>query len=134
MRNVFNTSDEFDKCFNNDLLNFCKNHCVDCSDSGEFKEIISDIKIKNNRRGCKIAKLTLQTYAFVYQRLMDFAEGTFDYEKLATINFFESVHKLIIIKIHLHYSDVTGRIYKNPNFLALYTFFWVLTCFSNQRN
>ena len=51
----------------------------------------------------------LQTHAFVYQRLMDFPEGRFDYEALMTINFF--VYRLVNVKIHLHHSHVTGRIY-----------------------
>ena len=85
LQNAFNTCDEFGKCFNDDLLDFCKNHCANCSDFGELKEIISDIKIKNNRSGCKIAKIALQIYAFVYQRLMNFPEGSFDYESLTTI-------------------------------------------------
>ena len=48
LQNAFNTCDEFDECFNNNLLDFCKNDCADCSDFNEIKEIISDIKIKNN--------------------------------------------------------------------------------------
>ena len=32
LQNAFNTCDEFDECFNDDLLDFCKNHCADCSD------------------------------------------------------------------------------------------------------
>ena len=42
---------------------------------------------------------------------MDFLQGRFDYETLITINFFESIHRLIIVKIHLHHSHVTGKIY-----------------------
>ena len=69
-----------------------------------MKELISDVN------GSKIPKFTLQTYAFVYQRLMDFPEGRFDYEILMAINFFESIHKIINVKIHLHHSHVTGKI------------------------
>ena len=53
----------------------------------------------------------LQIWAFVYQRLIDFPECKLDYKTLTTINFFESVHKLTNVKIHLHYSHMTGRIY-----------------------
>ena len=42
---------------------------------------------------------------------MDFPQGRFDYEALATINFFESIHRLINVKIHLHHSHVTGENY-----------------------
>ena len=66
LQNAFNTCDEFDECFNDDLLNFCKNDCADCSDFNELKEVISGIKIKNKRSRCKIAKFMLQIYAFVH--------------------------------------------------------------------
>ena len=85
-------------------LIFFKIHCADRSDFNEMKDLISDVN------GSKIPKFTLQTYAFVYQRLMDFPEGRFDYEILMTINFFESIHKIINVKIHLHHSHVTGKI------------------------
>ena len=42
---------------------------------------------------------------------MDFSEGRFDYETLSALNFFEGIHRLIDVKIHLHDSHVTGRIY-----------------------
>ena len=40
---------------------------------------------------------------------MDFPHGRFDYETLAASNLFESVHRIINIKIHLHHSHVTGK-------------------------
>ena len=42
---------------------------------------------------------------------MDFPQGSFDYETLTTIIFFESFHRLINVKIHLHHSHVTSKIY-----------------------
>ena len=67
------------------------------------------MKIKN--KCCtKIPKFTLQTYAFVYQRLIDFLQGRFDYETTATTIFFENVHRIINVKIHLHHSHVTSKI------------------------
>ena len=58
-----------------------------------------------------VPKFKLQTYAFVYQGLMDFPKVKFDYETQTTINLFESIHKIINVKIHLHHSRVTGKIY-----------------------
>ena len=52
-----------------------------------------------------------EIYAFAYQRLMNFPQGRFNYETLTTLNFFESIHRLINVKIHLHHSHLTGRIY-----------------------
>ena len=54
----------------------------------------------------------LQTYAFVYQRLIDFPQEKFDYK---TVNFFDSVHRIINVKIHLHHSHVTGKIVGSAN-------------------
>ena len=51
-----------------------------------------------------------QMYAFVYQRLIDFPQGKFDYETVTTLNVFESVHKIINFKMHLHHSHVPGKI------------------------
>ena len=89
----------------------CKNHCANCSDFDELRDIISDVKIKNNRSLRKIPELMLQTYAFVYQRLMDFLQGKFYYETLTMTSFFESIHIIINVKIHLHHLLVTGKIY-----------------------
>ena len=52
----------------------------------------------------------LQVYAFVYQRLMDFPQRRFDYETLAANKLFDSVHKIINVKTHLHHSHITGKI------------------------
>ena len=41
---------------------------------------------------------------------MDFPLGKFDYETLTTNDLFIYVHKIISVKIHLHYSHVTGKI------------------------
>ena len=82
------------------LLDFRINHCADCSAFDELEDIISDAKIENNRNECKGPKFTPQIYVFVNQRLMDFPQGKFDYETLATIDFFESIHKIINVQIH----------------------------------
>ena len=57
-----------------------------------------------------IPKFTLQVYAFVYQRLMDFPQRRFDYETLTTKELFDSVHKIINKKTHLHHSHTSGKI------------------------
>ena len=53
---------------------------------------------------------TLQLYTYVYQKIMDFPQGKFDYEALTTNDLFIYVHKIINVKIHLHHSHVTGKI------------------------
>ena len=41
---------------------------------------------------------------------MDFPRGCFDYETLTTNDLFDSVHKIINVKTHLHHSHITGNI------------------------
>ena len=41
---------------------------------------------------------------------MDFPHGRFDIETLTTLNFFESVHRIINVKIHLHHLRAMGKI------------------------
>lgn len=53
--------------------------------------------------------MTLQVYAFVYQRLMDFPQRRFDYETLATNELFDLVRKMINVKTYLHHSHITGK-------------------------
>ena len=74
-----------------------------------MKEAIKDITIKD-KQGSKTSKFVLQMYVFVYQRIMDFPQGCFDYETLTTNDLFDSVHKIINVKTHLHHSHITGNI------------------------
>ena len=74
-----------------------------------MKKAIKDITIKN-KQGSKISKFVLQIYAFVYQRIMDFPRGCFDYETLTTNHLFAYVHKVFNVKAHLHHSHLTGNI------------------------
>ena len=84
---------------------------------------------------------------FVYQKLMDFSSGQFDFDAHSTPNLFESVHRVINVKIHLHDFHVTGKILgyahdfcnmkvrENQNqFSCIIHNFFDLTCFSAQRN
>ena len=78
-------------------------------DLNEMRESMKDITIKN-KQGSKISKFVLQIYAFVYQRIMDFPWGCFDFETLTTNDLFDSVHNIINVKTHLHHSHITGNI------------------------
>ena len=82
----------------------------------------------------KIPKFMLQIYAFVYQMLMDFLTTSrfAKFEMLTMLDLFKTVHRVIIVKIHLHHSHVTGKIYgyaTNFSFCVLRTTFLVLICF-----
>ena len=104
-----NSMKEFSECFYDELTDCCNEYCKDCVDFIELKEKISDIEVKSKQKS-KIPKFTLQLYAFVYQKLMCFPTKKFECETITTKNLFETVHKIINVKIHLHHSHVTGEI------------------------
>ena len=54
--------------------------------------------------------LMLQTYAYVYKKIMDFPRTKFYHQTLTSNGFFETIHKIINVKIHLYHSHVTGKI------------------------
>ena len=104
-----NSLKEFSECFYNELTDFCNEYCKDCVDFIELKEKISDIEVKSKQKS-KVPKFTLQLYAFVYQKLMCFPTTKFECETLTTRDLFESVNKIVNVKVHLHHSHVTGEI------------------------
>ena len=98
LQNNLNTIQEFSDCLYDELIKFCNEFYKDCVDFMEIKERISAVQIKN-KQGSKISKFSLQLYAFVYQRIMDFPRGRFDYETLTTNSLFKSIHKIINVKV-----------------------------------
>ena len=104
-----NSMKEFSECFYNILTDLCYEYCKDCVDFTELKEKISGIDVKSKQKS-KIPKFTLQLYAFVYQKLMCFPTTKFECETLNTKDLFETVHKIVNVKIHLHHSHVTSEI------------------------
>ena len=42
---------------------------------------------------------------------MDFPRSKFPYKSLTTKNFFENIYRIINVKVHLHHSHRTGKIY-----------------------
>ena len=104
-----NSMKDFSECCYDELIDFCNNYCKDCVDFIELKEKISDIEIKSKQQQqkSKIPKFTLQLYAFFYQRVMCFPTTKFECETVTTRNLFESVHKIINVKINLHHSHIT---------------------------
>ena len=107
MQNGLNTHEKFGNCFDEDLLNFYRDSCADYSDFEEVKEKIGPAEVRSNP-GFKISKFTLQIYAFVYQRLMDFPSGRFNFETLSTLSLFESVHRVINVKIKIYIHDFSN--------------------------
>ena len=75
----------------------------------------SEVKLKTLKlkaiESQKFQKFILQTYVFVYYKIMDFPPNI-KYRNNVSITqeFFENVHRIINIKIHLHHSQVTGEI------------------------
>ena len=101
---------ELDEILDEEFFKFSQNHRRDCSSFDDIKAEISDIEIKNNSK-TKSPKFVLQSYAYVYFEKMDFSPNLWSGNYvLTTKTFFENVHKVINVKIHLHHSHVRGEI------------------------
>ena len=69
-----------------------------------------EVEIKNLVK-TKIPKFNLQLYTFVYDKLIDFPESDFVFDTITTDNFFRNVHRMLKVKVRLHHSHVTGKIF-----------------------
>ena len=69
-----------------------------------------DIKNIIKNTSCKIPKFNLKLYAFVYDKLVEFPKSDIFYNTVTTDDFFRSVYRMIKVKMHLHYSHITGEI------------------------
>ena len=77
-------------------------------DKAELKSLIKETV-------WKILNFNLKLYAFVYDSLIDFpASSDITFDTITTNNFFKNVHKMIKVKVHLHHSHVTGKIFGYP--------------------
>ena len=94
LQNCLTCIQEFSDCIYDELINFCLELCKDCENFLEIKERISSVETKNSQQS-KISKSTSQLYALVYQGIMDFPLGKFDYETLTTNDLFICVHKIM---------------------------------------
>ena len=109
LQNALDTHEELSYCFEEDLLNFCRNNCADSFDFTELKETIGSVKVKNNP-GFKISKFTLQIYPFVTKSWWSFLLVNLVFDAVTTQDLFESVHRVVDVKLNLHHSHVTGKI------------------------
>lgn len=109
LQNALECYYDIDDSLDNTLLELCRNECSDCSNFDDIKNEIKDVEIKDTRN-FKISKFTLQIYAYVYQKIMNFPRGRFDHQTLKTKELFETIHKIVNVKVHLHHSRVTGKI------------------------
>ena len=66
-------------------------------------------KIKNCTD--RVPKFNLKFYAFVYDMLVYFPHSDIQYETFTTNMFYINVYYLLKMKIHLHHSHITGKIY-----------------------
>ena len=61
---------ELDENLDENFLEFCQSDCSDGSSFDDIKIEISDIEIKNSKT--EILKYVLQTYAYVYFKVLEF--------------------------------------------------------------
>ena len=109
LQDAINTIVDFNDCPHQELVNFCNEFCADSLDFEDIRHWIVIVEMKNPPLSA-ISKSMLQLYTYIYQKLMDFPNGKFDYETLTTKDLFIYVHKILNMKIHLHHSHVTGKI------------------------
>ena len=100
---------EFSDCCYEELNEFILENCEDCNDFNDLKEKNLESEVKSKQKSV-IPNFNLKLYAFFYQKVMCFPTTDFECDTVATNNLFESVHKLLSVKIHLHHSHVTGEI------------------------
>ena len=75
----------------------------------ELRENIDAVEIKNLTKS-KIPHRLLKVMAYVYQNLICFPSSKFEYEIVASVNFFRNLHRILKVKVHLHHSHITGDI------------------------
>ena len=109
MEEGINTLLDFSDCSYPNLIVFFEKYCSDFTTFEELKQEITNVEIKGYTNA-KIPKFKLQLYAFVYDKIMSFPFTEFECETVTTADLFQSVHRIINVKIHLHHSHVTGEI------------------------
>ena len=101
---------QFSDCSYPELISFIEKHFSEFDCFEHIKEEIETVDIKGGYANSKIPKFNLQLYAFVYDKVMKFPFSQFECETVTTANLFDSIHKIINGKIHLHHSHVTGEV------------------------
>ena len=107
MFNNYNKNDEI----NTEVSGFIGENFADDS-IDEFKNHVMQAEIKNALQSSagRVLKLNLKVYAFVDDMLVYFPNSDIQYETFTTSSFFINFHHLIKMKIHLHHSQITGKI------------------------
>ena len=100
------TLNKIDDCNHEELVDFL-NEKLEIEKFSELKEKIAEVNAKSRS---KIPQFNIQTYAFFYNEIMKFPKTCFESDSFTTKNLFETVHKIINVKIHLHHSHITGEI------------------------
>ena len=86
----------------------------------ELRSKIEKIEIKNLIKETvglqKIPNFNLNLYVFVYNSLIGFpASSDITFDTITTNSFLENVHKMIKVKVHLHPSYVTVKLFANAH-------------------
>ena len=85
--------------FNDDSIDDFKNHIMK-----------TDIKNALSTSNKKVPKFNLKIYTFVYDKSLYFPKSDIQYETFTTKKIFIHADRLIKVKVHLHYSHITGKI------------------------
>ena len=93
----------FDEIVGKDLRDFFPNNCGEFDDLEEISKDIKNFQIKNSITKIRV---TRQTIAFVYTRMMNFPNSNFSISTFTMNGFIQAVHRLTTNKVNLHHSHV----------------------------
>ena len=107
LQNVWNARDFDDfsiltKCF-------VREECDNNFSIADLRDIINGTEIKGFTKS-KMPFRLLKVMAYVYQNLIALPQHKFEFETVCSTNFFRNLYRLLKVKIHLHYSYITGKI------------------------
>ena len=102
--------DEIDNSLDDTLLELGRNECLSCFNFDDIKNTLRMLKLKITGTQ-NFQNLHFNFMHMFIKKIISFPRERFYHQTLTTNGFFETINKIIKVKIHLHPSHVTGKIY-----------------------
>ena len=93
----------FNEIVDEDLRDFFPNNLGEYDDLEEISKDMKNFQIKNSITKIRV---TQQTIAFVYTRMMNFPNSDFSISTFTMDGFIQALHRLTTNKVNLHHSHV----------------------------
>ena len=113
LENNINDSPNFDEIISNNPRNSCERDSAEFSGFTEFFDYVK--KVETNDKNRKRPKLTMQIIFFIDSPIMEFSISDFATPTFTSNYFLERAYQIIIVKVYVHYSHVTGGIHGNAH-------------------